>query len=70
MCATKRDESARRLGEYIPLREAAQYLHRKPSTLYRWRYDRRNPIPHYEIAGRIFFLKSDLDRFIESGAVR
>ena len=25
---------------------------------------------HFEIAGRIFFRKSDLDRFIERGAVR
>ena len=55
---------APRPAELLTLREAAEYLHRKPSTLYHWRCRKHNPIPCIEIAGRYFYRREDLDAFI------
>ena len=59
LSALRREES-----ELFTLREAAAYLHRKPATLYRWRWNQRNPIPCFDIAGRIFYRRADLEHFI------
>lgn len=56
---------APRPAELLTLREAAEYLHRKPSTLYHWRCRKHNPIPCIEIAGRFFYRREDLDAFIK-----
>lgn len=64
MCA--RTVSAPRPAELLTLREAADYLHRKPCTLYRWRCRKSNPIPCIEIAGRFFYRRADLDTFIKT----
>lgn len=54
----------RRREELYTLKEAAEYLHVQPCTLYRWRHERRHEIPCSRIGGRIFYRKRDLDCFI------
>lgn len=48
--------------------EAAAYLEVHPSTLATWRWQNKSP-PYYKYPtnGRVFYLKSDLDDWIESG---
>lgn len=49
-------------------KEAAYYLGIADQTLYNWRSNRRGP--DYIIMGsKIIYLKSDLDKFIESNRI-
>lgn len=47
--------------------EAAEYLGLKPGTLHVWRSTKHHPAPAYiKIGTRVYYLKRDLDAYIES----
>ncbi|MNJ67507.1 Helix-turn-helix domain protein [compost metagenome] len=51
--------------------QAAEYLGLKPGTLNIWRCLKTSPAPAYiKMGTRVFYLKKDLDAFIESQTVR
>ncbi|HRY14341.1 MAG TPA: helix-turn-helix domain-containing protein [Candidatus Competibacteraceae bacterium] len=56
--------------ERFNTKEAADYLKFiSPDTLTTWRSRGLSPIPFYRVARRVFYKKSDLDRFLEMNRV-
>lgn len=55
-----------RQAERLPNRAAAAYLGITEHTLDVWRCTKRYPIPYIKVGSRIFYLKADLDRWLES----
>ncbi len=49
----------------IPQAEAARYIGRTPKTLHNWRAKDQGP-PSHKIKGRRFYLREDLDAWIDS----
>jgi excisionase family DNA binding protein len=56
-----------RSSELLDVRESAEYLRLKVSTLRAWILQRR--IPFVRLGRRVFLLKATLDRLIERGTV-
>lgn len=51
--------------------DAALYIGLKAGTLDVWRCIKRNPQPaYYKVGNRVYYLKKELDAFIESQTVR
>lgn len=58
------------MNEKLDTTEAAEYLRLKPGTLQIWRCLKRSPAPAYiKMGNRIYYLKKDLDAYIESQRV-
>jgi predicted DNA-binding transcriptional regulator AlpA len=58
------------MNEKLNTTEAASYLGLKPGTLQIWRCLKRSPAPAYiKMGDRVFYLKKDLDDYIESQRV-
>ena len=49
--------------------EAADYLGVAQATLPTWRCTRRYALPYIKLGRKVYYLKSDLDRFIQSRRV-
>lgn len=59
------------MNEKYASADAALYLGLKPGTLEVWRCTKHNPQPaYYRVGNRIWYLKKELDAFIESQTVR
>lgn len=57
--------------EKLTTKEAAEYLGLKPGTLDIWRCTKHTPAPAYTKIGRkVYYLKRELDAYIESQTVR
>ena len=55
------------MNEKYATADAALYLGLKPGTLQIWRCLKRTPAPAYiKMGNRIYYLKKDLDAYIES----
>ncbi len=50
-------------------KEAAKYLGVSPSTLANWASKKRFVLPYFRVGRAVRYRKSDLDAFIQSGAV-
>ncbi|MGO4440303.1 helix-turn-helix domain-containing protein [Rhizobium sp. RAF56] len=50
-------------------KEAAEYLRRSIVTLERWRHEKKGP-PYVRQYGRVYYLRADLDAYIEARRVR
>jgi len=46
--------------------QAAEYIGVSPSTLADWAHTGRRELPYYQLGRKVFYMKSDLDEFIES----
>ncbi|WP_191830874.1 helix-turn-helix domain-containing protein [Pseudomonas fluorescens] len=58
------------MNEKMNTEQAAEYLGLKPGTLNIWRSTKQSPAPAYiKMGTRVFYLKKDLDAFIESQRV-
>ena len=49
--------------------EAADYLGVARATLSTWRCTKRYPLPYIKLGRKVCYLKSDLDRFVQSRRV-
>ncbi|MHC4294729.1 MAG: helix-turn-helix domain-containing protein [Planctomycetota bacterium] len=55
--------------EMIHADEAAKVIGVAPQTLAHWRCTKRVVIPHYKIAGKVWYRRADLADWIESRRV-
>jgi predicted DNA-binding protein (MmcQ/YjbR family) len=47
--------------------DANHYCGLKPGTLEAWRFQKRSPAPaYYKVGSKIWYLKKDLDAYLES----
>ncbi|MCO8261738.1 helix-turn-helix domain-containing protein [Pseudomonas asiatica] len=59
------------MNEKFNTEQAAEYLGLKPGTLNIWRCTKVVPAPAYiKMGTRVYYLKKDLDAYIESQTVR
>jgi hypothetical protein len=54
--------------DMLPEKEAAKFVFAKPNTLRIWRYRKRGPA-YVKVSGKVFYLKSDLEKFVLEGRV-
>ena len=58
-----------KLPDKLTRDEAAEYLSIKPQTLAAWATTKRYDLPYVKVGRCVRYLRSDLDRFIESRTV-
>jgi len=54
-------------AEWLTLEELRNYLPAQPAkiTIYKWK--RKGIIPHHKKQGKLYFLKSEIDKWLKSG---
>lgn len=50
-------------------KEAANYLGISPSTLANWASSKRFVLPYFRVGRAVRYRKTDLDKFIQNGAI-
>jgi hypothetical protein len=54
-------------NELLTTEQAAEQLHVKVDTLAVWRCHKRYPLRYVKIGSKVFYRRSEIERFIESG---
>src|SRR5438128_44762 len=53
-------------GQFLSVKEAAEFLRLKPSTLYSWVSKNKNEIPYSKVGSRILFEREALVEFVKT----
>lgn len=54
------------MHDRLSAKEAAQYLCLPETTLANWRSSKRYDLPYIKVGRRVFYRRSDIDRWLES----
>lgn len=46
-------------------KEAADYLGMSEGTIENWRYNGLSTLPFYKVGGRVYYRKTDIDKWLE-----
>ena len=57
------------LSELLSRQEAADYIRVRPQTLAVWKTTNRHKIPVVKVGSKVFYRKSDLDKWLESRTI-